>query len=133
LLNVGSIREGYIPADRPRNMQDAGACFAGLLRAPVQQNGDAGEGSAGFLPGAVIPGIMATMRHGRDRTAIQPGSTVDIVRKEDQRTGKRTRGTVREILTRSLSHPHGIKVRLEDGSVGRVAEVLGNDPSAGKG
>lgn len=72
------------------------------------------------------------MRHGRDRTAIKPGFKVDIVRKEDQRTGKRTRGTVREILTRSLSHPHGIKVRLDDGSVGRVAEVLGSDPSAGK-
>jgi len=49
---------------------------------------------------------------------------VDIVLKKDQRTGKRTRGVVRELLTSSSFHPHGIKVRLEDGQVGRVQAVL---------
>ena len=49
---------------------------------------------------------------------------VDVVLKKDQQTGKRTRGAVKEILTSSSFHPHGIKVRLEDGQVGRVAEVI---------
>ncbi len=50
--------------------------------------------------------------------------TVDVILKKDQRTGKRTRGTVKELLTNSTYHPHGIKVRLEDGQVGRVAEIV---------
>ena len=67
---------------------------------------------------------------GNDRASIQHGYIVDIIRKEDQRTGKRTRGTVREILTGSAFHPHGIKVRLQDGTVGRVAEVIGRSSAA---
>ena len=50
--------------------------------------------------------------------------TVDVILKKDQRTGKRTRGIVKELLTNSTFHPHGIKVRLEDGQVGRVAKVI---------
>ncbi len=50
--------------------------------------------------------------------------TVDVILKKDQRTGKKTRGKVKELLTNSSFHPHGIKVRLEDGQVGRVAEVI---------
>ncbi len=50
--------------------------------------------------------------------------TVDVILKKDQRTGKRTRGIVKELLTNSTFHPHGIKVRLEDGQVGRVAEIV---------
>jgi len=50
--------------------------------------------------------------------------TVDIVLKRDQGTGKRTRGVVAEILTNSSFHPHGIKVRLRDGQVGRVQEIV---------
>lgn len=57
---------------------------------------------------------------GRDRRYIRPGLTVDIVLKKDQRSGKLTRGVVRDILTKSANHPHGIKVRLIDGQVGRV-------------
>jgi uncharacterized repeat protein (TIGR03833 family) len=49
---------------------------------------------------------------------------VDIVLKKDQRTGKLTRGVVKDILTKSASHPHGIKVRLADGQVGRVKSIL---------
>ncbi len=64
------------------------------------------------------------MIDGRKRSDIRPGQTVDIVLKADQRTGKRTRGVVKEILTNSPTHPHGIKVRLEDGQVGRVQEIL---------
>lgn len=61
---------------------------------------------------------------GNMRAAICPGMTVDIVLKKDQRTGKRTRGVVQEILTRSATHPHGIKVRLRDGQVGRVQAII---------
>jgi uncharacterized repeat protein (TIGR03833 family) len=61
---------------------------------------------------------------GRDRKDIRPGLTVDIVLKKDQRSGKLTRGVVRDILTKSANHPHGIKVRLIDGQVGRVKEIL---------
>ncbi|MDD4255760.1 MAG: YwbE family protein [Methanofollis sp.] len=62
--------------------------------------------------------------NGHYRQNIKPGMLVDIVLKADQRTGKRTRGTVAEILTNSASHPHGIKVRLKDGKVGRVQEII---------
>ena len=61
---------------------------------------------------------------GRDRRYIRPGLTVDIVLKKDQRTGRLTRGVVRDILTKSASHPHGIKVRLSDGQVGRVKKII---------
>jgi uncharacterized repeat protein (TIGR03833 family) len=61
---------------------------------------------------------------GTTRKAIAPGQRVAIVLKKDQRSGKRTEGIVKDILTNSPSHPHGIKVRLEDGSVGRVKEIL---------
>jgi uncharacterized repeat protein (TIGR03833 family) len=63
----------------------------------------------------------------RLRASVRVGSTVEVVRKQDQRTGKRTRGIVAEILTNSATHPHGIKVRLRDGTVGRVAGIVGND------
>jgi uncharacterized repeat protein (TIGR03833 family) len=69
--------------------------------------------------------VMDTQRHNHtSRNAIHPGITVDIIQKQDQNSGKRTRGIVREILTGSLSHPHGIKVRLTDGRVGRVIEIF---------
>ena len=63
---------------------------------------------------------------GQVRSNIQAGITVDIVLKADQRTGKRTRGIVKDILTNSQKHPRGIKVRLEDGQIGRVQEIIGN-------
>jgi len=58
--------------------------------------------------------------NGQNRKNIAPGASVEIVLKQDQRTGKRTAGIVKDILTKSAFHPHGIKVRLEDGQVGRV-------------
>lgn len=61
--------------------------------------------------------------NGQNRSSIYPGLRVFIVLKEDQRTGKRTEGVVRDILTNSPQHPHGIKVRLESGLVGRVQEI----------
>lgn len=66
---------------------------------------------------------MPTM-DGTRRQDIRPGLNVEIVLKQDQATGKRTRGIVREILTPSPSHPHGIKVRLTSGAVGRVKAIL---------
>jgi uncharacterized repeat protein (TIGR03833 family) len=60
---------------------------------------------------------------GNHREKISPGLTVDIVLKKDQRTGRLTRGVVRDILTKSARHPHGIKVRLADGQVGRVKQI----------
>jgi uncharacterized repeat protein (TIGR03833 family) len=65
---------------------------------------------------------------GRYRKNISPGLKVAVVLKADQRTNTRTQGVVKNILTSSAYHPHGIKVRLEDGKVGRVAEILGNTP-----
>lgn len=62
--------------------------------------------------------------NGTIRKDITLGSEVQIVLKADQRTGKLTKGTVAKILTNSPSHPHGIKVRLADGQVGRVKEIL---------
>ena len=62
--------------------------------------------------------------NGQTRSNIKPGMTVLIVLKQDQRTGKLTRGIVRDILTKSQNHPHGIKVRLESGEVGRVKEIV---------
>jgi len=59
-----------------------------------------------------------------NRKNIKIGSEVYIVLKKDQSTGKRTKGIVKDLLTRSNSHPHGIKVRLEDGRVGRVQEII---------
>ena len=61
---------------------------------------------------------------GRNRGDIKPGIKVDIVLKKNQRTGILTRGIVRDILTKSASHPHGIKIRLADGKVGRVKKIL---------
>jgi len=62
--------------------------------------------------------------NGQTRSNIKPGMTVLIVLKQDQRTGKLTKGIVRDILTKSQNHPHGIKVRLESGEVGRVKEIV---------
>jgi uncharacterized repeat protein (TIGR03833 family) len=63
------------------------------------------------------------MTNGTKRADIQPGLKVSIVLKQDQKTGKLTDGIVRNILTKSGTHPHGIKVRLEDGQVGRVKAI----------
>lgn len=61
---------------------------------------------------------------GTERKNIKPGIEVEIVLKKDQRTGELTYGIVKDILTKSAQHPHGIKVRLEDGQVGRVKNIL---------
>jgi len=74
---------------------------------------------------------MENNTNSRQRSAIRPGITVDIIQKEDQRSGRRTRGVVQDILTNSFSHPHGIKVRLKDGRVGRVAEILSPEDPGG--
>ena len=60
----------------------------------------------------------------RERKNIRAGIKVAVVLKQDQRTGKRTNGIVKDLLTNSNFHPHGIKVRLTDGQVGRVQEIL---------
>lgn len=60
---------------------------------------------------------------GTIRSNIKPGTAVRIVLKKDQRSGKLTEGIVKDILTKSPKHPHGIKVRLSDGQVGRVKEI----------
>lgn len=65
-----------------------------------------------------------SQKNGKNRKDIKVGSEVYIVLKKDQRSGKRTKGIVKDLLTRSPSHPHGIKVRLEDGRVGRVQEII---------
>ncbi len=62
--------------------------------------------------------------NGNNRSDIKAGMQVKVVQKPDQRTGKLTEGIVADILTKSGTHPHGIKVRLESGIVGRVKEIL---------
>ena len=64
--------------------------------------------------------------HGQNRADIYPGLEVWIILKKDQRSGKRTRGFVKDLLTSSSYHSRGIKVRLEDGQIGRVAEIIEN-------
>ena len=61
---------------------------------------------------------------GTRRADIKVGQQVAIVLKQDQRTGKLTEGVVQAILTKSATHPHGIKVRLQSGAVGRVKQIL---------
>ncbi|WP_448698575.1 YwbE family protein [Mucilaginibacter sp. AW1-3] len=65
--------------------------------------------------------------NGQNRSDIFPGLEVDIILKKDQRSGKRTRGIVKDLLTSSSFHSRGIKVRLEDGQVGRVIEIIEED------
>ncbi|GAO31624.1 YwbE family protein [Geofilum rubicundum] len=65
--------------------------------------------------------------NGINRSKIHPGQSVRIVLKKDQRTGALTEGVVQTILTKSPTHPHGIKVRLQDGQVGRVQEILSSE------
>jgi len=64
------------------------------------------------------------MQPNQQRSQIKPGIRVKIVLKQDQRSGKLTEGTVKELLTSSPTHPHGIKVRLTDGKVGRVQSIM---------
>jgi len=61
---------------------------------------------------------------GRKRANIRPGIRVQVVQKQDQRSGRLTEGAVKDILTKSSTHPHGIKVRLTSGVVGRVKAVI---------
>ena len=72
------------------------------------------------------------MTDGQVRGNITKGTEVLVVLKRDQRTGKLTRGVVKDILTRSENHPHGIKVRLTDGKIGRVQEIVTHN-TAGTG
>lgn len=65
--------------------------------------------------------------NGKNRVDIKIGAIVDIVLKADQRSGRLTRGKVMKLLTKSINHPHGIKVMLEDGQVGRVKNIVDNN------
>jgi uncharacterized repeat protein (TIGR03833 family) len=69
--------------------------------------------------------LLVKVMDGTKRADIKPGAEVSIVLKQDQRSGKLTEGIVKDILTKSPKHPHGIKVRLESGAVGRVKKVKG--------
>jgi uncharacterized repeat protein (TIGR03833 family) len=62
--------------------------------------------------------------NGTERKKVEKGTHVRVVRKEDQRSGKLTEGIVQDVLTRSANHPHGIKVRLTSGVIGRVKEII---------
>lgn len=64
------------------------------------------------------------MSDGRNRNNIKVGLEVEIIQKHDQRSGNLTSGVVQRILTKSANHPHGIKVQLESGEVGRVKDIL---------
>ena len=66
--------------------------------------------------------------NGQNRADVKIGARVNIVLKSDQRTGKLTEGIVAKLLTKSSFHPHGIKVMLEDGRIGRVRQIIQADP-----
>ena len=68
--------------------------------------------------------------NGTCRNQIKAGQQVLIVLKKDQRSGRLTQGIVKDILTQSPTHPHGIKVRLESGEIGRVKQILGMRPES---
>lgn len=68
--------------------------------------------------------ISSNRMNGTNRADIKPGLKVSIVLKENQRSGKLTTGIIKDILTKSPTHPHGIKVRLESGEIGRVKEIV---------
>jgi len=78
------------------------------------------------LPEGVPPfgGNKINVMNDANRVKISPGLHVRIVLKKDQRSGKLTEGIVKDILTKSPMHPHGIKVRLESGEVGRIKEIF---------
>jgi uncharacterized repeat protein (TIGR03833 family) len=80
-------------------------------------------GKIGISSPNIAAESLNQMTDGRNRKDIYLGIEVSIVLKQDQRTGKLTRGVVKEILTKSAFHPHGIKVRLADGQVGRVQRI----------
>ena len=65
--------------------------------------------------------------NGKNRVDVKPGTRVRMVQKQDQRSGKLTEGIVQNVLTNSATHPHGIKVRLISGAIGRVKEILPDD------
>lgn len=67
------------------------------------------------------------MTDGRERNRIKPGSKVKVVQKQHQGSGQLTEGTVERLLTKSTTHPHGIKVKLSDGTVGRVKEIISGE------
>jgi len=73
---------------------------------------------------AANPILATAAAEGAVQGPITPGMRVSIVQKQDQLTGRRTEGVVESVLTRSPTHPHGIKVRLASGEVGRVKEIL---------
>ena len=78
--------------------------------------------AASFAAGAGVE--MRDDMSGNTRSSLKVGMTVLIVLKQDQRTDKLTKGVIKDILTKSPNHPHGIKVRLESGQVGRVKEIV---------
>ncbi len=77
----------------------------------------------GFIPPRSVQ-LSLTVYNGTERVNIKPGLQVSIILKKDQQSGKLTEGIVKDILTISPAHPHGIKVRLESGQVGRVKEII---------
>ena len=81
--------------------------------------------ATGRAPGVVESSVVGSGMNGTRRADIGRGIRVAIVQKQDQRTGRLTEGVVQDILTKSATHPHGIKVRLATGEVGRVKQVRG--------
>lgn len=90
---------------------------------PFQTATAVAESTFGYT-GAKLRQLEAKFVQGTDRSKIRQGMKVRVVQKQDQATGRLTEGIVRDLLTKSPSHPHGIKVRLESGIVGRVKELL---------
>ena len=114
---VREVEDGFIPRHSVplTRLSEVYANKAKKPKKPKKPKKAAGDGAK----------TPAKIMDGKKRTDIRPGCTVAIVLKKDQRTGVLTKGRVQNILTNSATHPHGIKVRLESGAVGRVKEIYG--------
>jgi uncharacterized repeat protein (TIGR03833 family) len=122
------------PSDEPASMIDTSDfSFQAVNSAEGSSTGDnpavIPEASTLIMLGSGLIGLAGfgrkMFKKYTSRGLISPGFHVRIVLKKDQRSGKLTEGIVKDILTKSPTHPHGIKVRLESGEVGRVREILG--------
>ena len=109
---VREVEEGFVPLHNVPLTRLTKA-HVNKVKKPKKPKKPAGDGTK----------TPAKIMDGKKRTEVRPGCTVAIVLKKDQRTGVLTKGKVKDILTNSATHPHGIKVRLESGAVGRVREI----------
>ncbi len=121
----GAVKEGVIEMITGRCCWRSSANAVGWSNLPaVDSCVTAKSADIAIKDGLACIGGGKSIMNGQQRGDIRPGKPVEIILKKDQRTGKRTVGVVKDILTSSFFHSRGIKVRLDDGRIGRVQEIL---------